>query len=116
MRLWVSLTLLVMVGGFTLGLFANPVTEPAAHTCCVDSGHCTDCYFSGTPNPIGGGRCEGDIYKGTNCTDQKSWYDKCTDEYATNCCQITEYQCDANRDGNWNTCREREQVPMSNCP
>jgi hypothetical protein len=50
--IWVSM-LVSALAGFLLGI--------TAHTCCVDSGHCTDCYWSGTTTPIGDGRCEGNL-------------------------------------------------------
>jgi hypothetical protein len=107
--IWVSM-LVSALAGFLLGI--------TAHTCCVDSGHCTDCYWSGTTTPIGNGRCEGnlDMTRTRNyCNFAGSWYAKCTDEFGTDCCKVDEYMCDANRDGNYNTCRRRTQVPMSYC-
>lgn len=107
---WVSM-LVAALAGFLFG-----ITAP--HTCCVDSGHCTDCYWSGEPNPIGQGRCEGTLNMTktqTNCSKVGSWYATCTDEFGTDCCYVEEYTCDANGDYNSNTCRHRTQVPMYYC-
>ena len=109
---WIVMSMFVVAGlaGFLLGI--------TAHTCCVDSGHCTDCYWSGETSPIGNGRCEGTLnmdQTNTKCSKLGSWYATCTDEFGTDCCYVEEYSCDKNGDGNFNTCRHRTQSPMRYC-